>query len=142
MRALIIKLKLEKVVSYLGRIPNKDVMKIMKEHDLFFFTSLKEGTPHVILEALSCGLPVVCHDACGHGDVINESCGIKIPMKSYAKSIKLFTNAIKQLYNNPNSLKELRTGCINRLKEVSWETKSKQMYNYYLNAIERFKLSS
>jgi glycosyltransferase involved in cell wall biosynthesis len=138
LKALTTKMGLDDFVCFIGKIPNKNVLEIMQNHDIFFFTSLKEGTPHVILEALSCGLPVVCHDACGHGDIINDSCGIKIPMVSYSKSITLFSNAIKHIYNNPNLLMNYRLGCLNRIKEVSWEVKSNEMYNYYLKVYENF----
>lgn len=132
------KMGLDNFVFFLGKVPNNRVIELMQQHDLFFFTSLKEGTPHVILEALSCGLPVICHDACGHGDVITENCGIKIPMISYSESIKLFTYAIRSIFNNPGLLENYRLGGLNRIKEVSWDVKSKEMYNYYLETYEKY----
>lgn len=141
MKALATKMGLDTCVYFLGKVPNNEVNELMQNHDLFFFTSLKEGTPHVILESLSSGLPVVCHDACGHGDVINDSCGIKIPMISYNKSIKLFSNAIVHIYNNPSLLETYRTGCLNRINEISWEIKSKEMYKYYIETYNKYSVN-
>lgn len=43
-----------------GRIDNRDVInKILRHSDLFFFPSLSEGSPRVIIEAMSQGIPVI-----------------------------------------------------------------------------------
>ena len=123
------------MVSFLGKRPNKEVRELMKVHDLLFFTSLKEGTPHVILEALSSGLPVLCHDACGHGDVINDSIGIKIPMESYEKSIMLFSEQLEFLYGNQNKLYEFSKNARQFVESNSWKNKAQKMIQIYKDVI-------
>lgn len=138
MKKLVQNLGIEKEVIFLGKIPNTKVEELMLNNDLFIFTSLKEGTPHVILEALSCGLPIICHDACGHGDTVDENSGIKIPMISFAKSILLFTEAANKIIQNPLLLESYSKGCINRISEVSWNKKATEMYHHYTNVYEKF----
>ena len=49
----------DNIVLY-GRIDNRDVInKILRQSDLFFFPSLSEGSPRVIIEAMSQGIPVI-----------------------------------------------------------------------------------
>ncbi|MEO9210107.1 MAG: glycosyltransferase family 4 protein [Ginsengibacter sp.] len=123
------------MITFLGKKPNKEVKDMMRTHDLLFFTSLKEGTPHVVLEALANGLPVLCHDACGHGDIINSAIGVKIPMKSYDKSIKLFSEKIDFLYNNQNKLYDFSKNAREAVEINSWRNKAKQLTKIYRNVI-------
>ncbi|WP_456376518.1 glycosyltransferase [Lutibacter sp.] len=129
-------LQLSSKCIWKGKIPNDEVLNEMKNSDFLFFTSLKEGTPHVITEAIQCGLAVLCHDACGHGAVITESCGIKIPMINYKKSIEGFSNEIIKLSQNKELLQLLSDGAINRANELSWDSKANFMYQKYLEAIK------
>ncbi|MEO7044804.1 MAG: glycosyltransferase [Ferruginibacter sp.] len=125
------KLGLGDMVVFLGKIPNPKVKDLMRKFDLLFFTSLKEGTPHVVLEALSNGLPVLCHDACGHGDVVNNSCGIKIPLESYDKSVKNFTAQIEYLYKSKSQLYQFSKNAKNTVEQCSWASKSKAVFDVY-----------
>jgi glycosyltransferase involved in cell wall biosynthesis len=134
-RQLAKRIGVSEMVTFLGKIPNKDVKNLMKIHDILFFTSLKEGTPHVVLEALSNGLPVLCHDACGHGDIINDSVGIKISMKSYQKSIELFSEKIEFLYNNQNMLYEFSKNAKESVKINSWKNKTKKLAEMYEDVV-------
>lgn len=122
---------LQNNVVFTGRIPNTEVKDLMKTQDLLFFTSLKEGTPHVILEALSNGLPVLCHDACGHGDIVESTCGIKIPMISFDQSVKQFAEKLRFLYKNQEKLLEFSKGAKESVLKHSWEHKAGEMVKIY-----------
>lgn len=50
-------LGLQKDVNFLGKVD--DVQELYDTHDIFLLTSDHEGTPNVLLEAMSCGTPVV-----------------------------------------------------------------------------------
>ena len=54
--------------------PEKDIHKRYIEHSLFLFPSrYLEALPMVLIEAMSCGLPIVAFDApCGPKDVITD----------------------------------------------------------------------
>jgi len=105
----------------------------MKQSDVNLFTSLDEGTPHVVLESLSVGLPVICHDACGQGSVIDVTCGVKVPVKNPEYSKKEFCEIILNLINNSELLEDLRNGAKNRANALSWENKALELYNYYID---------
>lgn len=112
------------------------VQELMQKCDLFFFTSIAEGTPHVILEAFNNSLPVLCFNTCGHGDCVNEHVGIKIPLNTPKQSINNFAEKINYLYNNKNVLQQLSENCQLRQKELSWENKAKQMVELYHKCLE------
>jgi glycosyltransferase involved in cell wall biosynthesis len=84
-------------------------------------TSVKEGTPHVVLEALSMGLPVVCHDACGMGTAVTEDSGIKINLIDPATSEREIRNAIHRLLNEAALLTRISAGATKRADELKWD---------------------
>jgi glycosyltransferase involved in cell wall biosynthesis len=122
-----------------GQIKHEEVQILMQQSDILFFTSVAEGTPHVVLEAIANNLPVLCFDCCGQGDSINENAGIKIKLSNPQQSINEFTEKIAYLYNNRDKLKEMSLNCIQRQKELSWENKAKQMLELYRQAIANHK---
>jgi glycosyltransferase involved in cell wall biosynthesis len=120
-----------------GQIKHNEVQTLMQQSDIFFFTSVAEGTPHVVLEAIANCLPVVCFDCCGQGDSVNESIGIKIKLSNPDKSINEFAEKIEYLYYNREKLKEMSRNCLRRQEELSWENKAKQMLELYEQAIAK-----
>lgn len=125
---------------FYGESPYAETQHIIAASDILLFTSLQEGTPHVVLEALSYGLPVICHDANGHGDVVNDKCGIKIQMVNPEKSIKWFSEAIIKLYNDRDLLERLSIGSFERARELSWESIGLQICSAYQEAIDKQNL--
>jgi glycosyltransferase involved in cell wall biosynthesis len=61
-------------LHYLMGIPNADVPVWLNASDALLLTSLHEGSPTVVKEALACGLPVVSVDV---GDVAERIEGIE-----------------------------------------------------------------
>ena len=124
-------LRISKQCIWHGAIPHEEVQKIMQESDLFFFTSVAEGTPHVVLEAIGNNLPVICFDVCGQGDSVNGKVGLKIPLSNPKQSVIGFTKMINDLHQNRSKLKELAQNCVQRQLELSWDNKAKQMVELY-----------
>jgi glycosyltransferase involved in cell wall biosynthesis len=108
----------------------------MKKADLFFFTSVSEDTSTVVMEAISNCLPVLCHDACGFGYVVNCNVGLKIPLSSPQQSVKDFASQIEKVYHHRQLLRELAENCVSRQKELSWDKKSEQVYNMYKQLLQ------
>lgn len=119
-----------------GAVSHEEVHVLMRQSDLFFFTSVAEGTPHVVLEAIGNNLPVLCFNTCGHGDSVNSKVGIKIPLTNPKQSVKDFAEKIEYLYNNRDVLKRMSDNCAERQCELSWDSKALQMVEIYNNVIK------
>lgn len=68
---LIKKLGLENQVNLLGY--RSDIIEIDKCADMFAFLSKREGLPVSVMEAMACGLPIVCSRIRGNMDLIYEN---------------------------------------------------------------------
>ena len=59
-----------KVISMCGAVPPSAVSAFMENADILVMNSAFEGVPMTILEALSCGLPVISTDVGGIGEAV------------------------------------------------------------------------
>tara|TARA_R110002049_G_scaffold309052_2_gene516251 strand:+ start:9810 stop:11060 length:1251 start_codon:yes stop_codon:yes gene_type:complete len=132
-------LKLKNIVWH-GKTENVKVKDIIANSHLFFFTSILEATSTVIFEALERNVPVLCHNTCGFGYVIDETCGIKIPLINPKESINQFSYEIDKIIENPKKLSQLKKGCRAKIESYFWDTKASKMneiYNECLNYFEK-----
>lgn len=65
-------------VHFAGRVPNNEIIPLYQScrADLFINYSTSEGAPVSIMEAMSCGLPVVAPDIGGIPELVNEETGL------------------------------------------------------------------
>ena len=118
-----------------GAVSHEEVQNLMQESDMFFFTSVAEGTPHVVLESIGNHLPVVCFDTCGQGDSVNESVGRKIALSHPSQSAHDFARILNELEGNRALLKQLSENCKQRQMELSWEVKARKVVEEYKRII-------
>lgn len=127
-------------IEWIKNVDHETVFKLMSEADFFVHTSLREATSTVIPEAISTGLPVICHDAFGMAIAINETCGIKIPLKSPEESVFGFHEAIEQLIMDRDLLEKLKRGVKKRSIEISWDIMAETIANDYSMIVNKSKL--
>jgi glycosyltransferase involved in cell wall biosynthesis len=118
-----------------GAVTHTEVQSIMQNADLFFFSSVAEGTPHVVLEAIANNLPVICFDTCGQGDSVNDKVGRKIPLSNPQQSIRDFARELNKLYSDRATLKSLSDNCRQRQAELSWDRKAERMVELYKSVL-------
>lgn len=88
-------------ITFLGY--RKDIPNIYCASDIFVFTSVQEGLPCALMEAMANGKPVVCSDIRGNVDLIdNGNGGIVVPNDP----VKV-AEAITELINNPSRRAEM-----------------------------------
>lgn len=130
-KRLATELGINDTVVWHGSIPHDRVLQFMRQCNLFLFTSIMEGTPHVILEAVQSNLPIVCFDTCGQAGVVNSKVGVKIPMTTVSQGIRDFASTIERLMVQPECLETMRNNCYERQAELSWDGKARQMMDVY-----------
>ena len=129
-------LGIDQQIVWHEKVPHKTVQVLMRKSDVLLFTSVAEGTPHVVLESIANNLPVVCFDTCGHGDSVNEKVGVKIPLSNPRQSVEDFASALDRLYANRSLLSEMSSQCVARQRELSWDSKIRAMVDLYEKAVD------
>ena len=112
-----------------------NVEEVMLEHSIFVLSSRYEGFAMVLLESISCGVPIVSFDCkTGPSEIITDNdCGFL----AKDQDIKHLANGINKLINNES----LRTNMGKNAKEKShsfskeyimsqWDTLFKEITNY------------
>lgn len=65
-------LKVTDLIQYVGLVPYDQLEQSYQYADIFVLTSLSEGMPSVILEAMGCGLPIIASDVGGNNEIVKE----------------------------------------------------------------------
>ena len=95
-----------------GEVEQRDVVPLMRRARVFVLNSSYEGLPHVVLEAMSAGTPVVATDVGGTGEVVEDGVtGMLIPDGDDDR----LEAAIGTLLDDPSLRQSLAAAALDRL---------------------------
>ncbi len=129
-------------ISWLGNVAHKEALAEFAWADAFVFTSLRDTTGTVLLEALAAGLPIICLDHQGGAEVVDESCGIKVPVTRPAETIAELTEALERLALEPAACEALSRGALRRAERYLWAKQGEEMAQLYRQLIADSKEGS
>ncbi len=124
-------LKIADRVHFLGRLPFAEAVERMNSAELFCFTSLRDTSGNVVLEALAAGVPVLCFDHQGAGDMVSDYSGLKLPVRSPAKAFRDWADAIETLAGDPRKLFALSRGATVQARGFLWSRNHDRVNNLY-----------
>ena len=122
-RLLSKRLGLESRCNFHGWLPRDQALQIMSSSHVMLITSLRDLTSTVTIEAMALGLPIVCLNHCGFSHVVNNTCGIKIPVTTPKSTVKGLSDALAILAENEGLRQEFAQGALEHGKAFSWEKK-------------------
>lgn len=114
----------------------KDIIEIMKCADVFLFPSYQEGLPAALMEAMACGLPVLCSKIRGNTDLIEQDQG---GFLYHPKDSIGFAQGLINLAKNHELRRTMKDFNIKAVKRFSKEHVIKLMKNNYQTILERSK---
>lgn len=106
-------------IEFVGFVTRDQLVNEYSNADVFVFPTLGEGYGLVVLEALSCGLPVICSDRAGGNDIIQNG------VNGFVISIDTDTelrNSIAWCLENRESLHKMRAKARESVEDMSWNT--------------------
>jgi glycosyltransferase involved in cell wall biosynthesis len=133
---LAINLGINQKCIWYGNISHTRVQGLMSNSDILLFTSIVEGTSHVVLESIANNLPIVCFDTCGHGGVVDSDIGVKIPVSNPIDSVQEFSKEIEFLFNNRKVLNRLSDNCREKVNQLSWEKKGEFIFSQFKKVLQ------
>lgn len=104
-----------KNILHTGKVLNSEMPNYLNAADVFVLPTLAEGCCNAIVEAVSCGVPVISSDRAFNYDLLDNSNAILIdPL-----SVDAIYQAIKLLKEDPARRECLTAGCLEKAKELS-----------------------
>lgn len=108
-----------------------DIYRILGLSEVFLFSSLQEGLPVAVMEAMAVGLPVVCSKVRGNADLVDNGKGGYVPEQF---DVNIWSDLIYSLLMDKNRLKSFGEYNIDKIKEYDKSNVEKEMrriYGYY-----------
>jgi glycosyltransferase involved in cell wall biosynthesis len=131
-------LRVSAAVRFTGWLPQKDLMEKMRASDVFLYPSLREGGGAVVVEAMACGLPVICLDHAGPGFHIHPEWGIKIAPRDPAGIVKHMDAALETLHENPAVRTAMGSAARRRAEDFYvWDRLGEKLQEIYQQALVR-----
>jgi len=121
--------KLDNYFNFIGSKTNEEVMKLYTESDIFILSSVWEGLPIALLEAMSFGLPVVTTNVGGISKICsNNKNALIIP----AKNTSALKEAMTSLIKDKSLRKKLGENARKTVeKNYNWDKISKLTHKIY-----------
>ncbi len=141
LRGLIKKLGIAEFVDWRGKIPKEEITSVMASHDAFLFTSLRDTSGNVMLEAMAVGMPVITFAHHGAIEISTADTAIRVPVTTSEETITAMKNGILKLALEPELAERMGLAGQNRVKEVfTWEKQASRLDTMFAEAMDEQKV--
>jgi len=118
-------------VDFLGKVEWQRMFDLFDGSAAFLFTSLRDATGSVVLEAMARGLPIITLDHHGIGYLVTEEFGIKVPVNEPEETVTAFARAIDRLVADPETRTRMSAAALKVAGEYTWDRRAIQMTRWY-----------
>ena len=116
-------------------LDRQELLDIYREASVFFFPS-HEGAGMVVAEAMSYGVPVLCYENEGPGELTPAASDLKVPYNSFNQNIKDFARRLALLHASPSLLAaEAALSRRHVAQHHTWERRGQQLQRIYQEAL-------
>ncbi|VAW65934.1 Glycosyltransferase [hydrothermal vent metagenome] len=123
------KLNIKQQVHFIGNVEHDEIINWMGACNYFCLPSLREGCPNVVLEALSCGRPVIASKVGAIPDVVSDSSGILFSPDDIDSICDAFKSAFDRQWDEKRIAESV--------KKLSWDHAAKKyidIFNFVLSS--------
>ena len=119
--------------EYAGRIPQTTLPEFYSQGSVFVLPSVEDGFGMVVVEAMACGLPVLCTTHTGAADIVRDGVdGFVVP----ARNVEILKEKIIYLYEHEDERKEMGLRARQRARDFTWGKYGDRMEGVYRKIIE------
>jgi glycosyltransferase involved in cell wall biosynthesis len=119
---------LAKWITFLGHV--KQPEKVLAKSDILIHSTINEAFGMAIVEAMSCGLPVVAFRSGGIPEIVESG---KHGFLIEPNDLDSFTAKVKELIQNPEKRSQFSTNAVERSEAFSMHSFVKNIEALYLN---------
>ncbi|QYZ69221.1 glycosyltransferase [Neotabrizicola shimadae] len=119
-------------ITFLGRVSRAEVETLYASHDVFVFPSFREPAGGVLYEAMRHGLPVVTAARGGPDFIVDDGCGLRLPVRTPPDFAAAIARAIRDLHADPSRTAALGRGARAKVAaEGLWGAKADRLVALY-----------
>lgn len=122
-------------VRYLGEVDNAALPQLYSDSDLLVFASSCENLPNILIEAMSCGIPIVSADAPPMPEVLGGSALLFNPNDPVSMA-----NSIRRALLDPHAMCERAERGLELAAHYSWERCATQTFRFLAQAAGRHEI--
>ena len=119
-------------VTFLGRQPREVIEDLYRSHDVFLFPSFREPAGGVLYEAMRHGLPVITAARGGPDFIVDNTCGIRVPVTDPARYAADIAAAVRRMAGDSALLQRMGQAARGKvLADGLWSSKAARMVGLY-----------
>ncbi len=126
------RLSLQHRVVFLGQVPEDDLPALYSGAALFVFPSLYEGFGLPLLEAMACGVPVVCSSTSSLPEIVGRAAVMVAPL-----DISQLARALERVLGDGELRAYMREEGLKQAARFSWERTAKETLAAYHQVLSR-----
>ena len=120
---------------FTGYLNGEKLARAYASADIFFNASITETFGNVTLEAMACGLPLVCADATGSRSLVDHGkngylAGVVAP--------EAFADALESITRDETLKTSMAAGSLEKSKDYSWDAVLGRLYDQYCDVLAGF----
>jgi len=125
-------LGLRDAVTWHGQVPRDRVGALLVEHDLLLFTSVRDTSGNVVLEAMAAGLPVLALRHQGVAEITTDDTAVRVLPRHWPRTVAELAAGLVTLGRSPPLRERLGAAGRQRAEEMfTWGRKSLVMNEIY-----------
>jgi len=123
--------------KFIGHVPQRNLCNYYHQASVFVMPSIEEGLSVVQLQAMSCGIPIICTTNSGGEDIIEEGeSGFTIPIRN-TESLK---NKIMYFYNNRSECLRMGKNARTRIEGgYTWDHYGDKIISIYRDKLREWR---
>ncbi len=125
-------------VKFLGKFSQNDAPKIYQMADAYITLTYQDNCPTAVIEAMSCGLPILYSASGGIPEIVDKNSGIGLKVDTSWESIQIpdskeISKGMINILKNKNKMSEFsRKRAIEKFDIKYWNKRHAHIFNYYL----------
>jgi glycosyltransferase involved in cell wall biosynthesis len=123
-------------VEFCGNLARNEVWEEMRRAKGLFFSSVRDTSGNVVLEAMSLECPVLCLNHQGSAAMTDETCALRVQPGPWDETVEGFAAALRRLEHEPELVSALgQAGRERVLKQFRWDRKLEVMNEIYASVM-------